>query len=229
MEENDFLRLTNTVYRVLDFFPDGDPLKYKAKEKALAIVEHLTLISATHGWVSLKKEMASAQVLDDIEVLKQYLSIGKNQGWLDNINFLIIIKEYDTIKNEIKPLRGVIGQNLVIGPPPPARLGSGVKANTVEGDKEIVDTKEPLANKNSQEVGGTPGVEQSSLRGKEYSQRQKKILQILATREKAQVSDLIKELPNITKRTVRRDLDDLLKRGKIVRAGEWNQVFYIIP
>lgn len=228
MEENDFIRLTNTVYRVLDFFPDGDPLKYKAKEKALAIVEHLTLISATNGWMSLKKEMAVAQVLNDIEVLKHYLSIGKNQGWLDNINFLIITKEYNTIENEIKPLGGVVGQNLIVESSPLARLGSGVKTGTVERDKEIVDTKKLLANKNNQEVGGAPVVEQNSLRGKEYSQRQKKILQILATREKAQVSDLIKELPNVTKRTVRRDLDDLLKRDKIVRVGEWNQVFYIL-
>ena len=35
-------------------------------------------------------------------------------------------------------------------------------------------------------------------------------------------------LPDITKRTIRRDLDELLESGKIVRVGEFNQVFYQI-
>jgi predicted HTH transcriptional regulator len=58
--------------------------------------------------------------------------------------------------------------------------------------------------------------------------RQRKILETLVRSQKAQVSDFIKILPNITKRTIRRDLDDLLKKGKVIRVGEWNQVFYKI-
>jgi DeoR/GlpR family transcriptional regulator of sugar metabolism len=40
--------------------------------------------------------------------------------------------------------------------------------------------------------------------------------------------DLQKVLPNITKRTIRRDLDELLETGKIIRMGEFNRVFYKI-
>ena len=58
--------------------------------------------------------------------------------------------------------------------------------------------------------------------------RQEKILKILSNKNNAQVSDIVKEIPNITKRTVRRDLDYLLKKGTIVRIGEWNNVFYRI-
>jgi len=43
--ENKFLKLTNTVYKVLEFFPESDPLKNRAKDKALAIMEHLILIN----------------------------------------------------------------------------------------------------------------------------------------------------------------------------------------
>ncbi|MBI2050007.1 MAG: DeoR/GlpR transcriptional regulator [Candidatus Staskawiczbacteria bacterium] len=60
------------------------------------------------------------------------------------------------------------------------------------------------------------------------SERQKKILQILNEKGKAQVSDFKNVLIDVTKRTIRRDLDELLKNGKIVRVGEWNQVFYQI-
>ena len=58
------------------------------------------------------------------------------------------------------------------------------------------------------------------------SERQKKIIEILRNKEKTQVWELQKVLPEVTKRTLRRDLDDLLQLKLISRQGEWNTVFY---
>jgi DeoR/GlpR family transcriptional regulator of sugar metabolism len=58
--------------------------------------------------------------------------------------------------------------------------------------------------------------------------RQQKIIEFLKQKEKAQVADLQQVLPDVTKRTIRRDLDELLVSGIIVRMGEFNQVFYQI-
>ncbi len=210
--ENDFLKITNATYRVLDFFPNDDPLKNKVKEKVLSILENLTLISSTHGWMSLKtcllagREKASAQLIDDIEILESYLKLGKEQGWIGGVNFLILIKEYKKIKEVINPPKGLIQKNLEIisnienNPKP--RFGS-IQSEALDGHGEV--------NQNNE---------------KDYSERQVNILNILASREKIQVADIIKEIPNITKRTIRRDLDNLLKRGEIIRIGEFNQVFY---
>lgn len=203
------VRITDAVYQILDFFPDGDPLKNKAKEKALAILENLTLISDSRGWVSLKKEKAAAELLDDTEILEAYLKLGKDRGWMDNMSFLILIKGYDKIKSGINPPKGIVRQNLEI-----------ISRPAQEPAKIIKETKREPSHPMSADVGHLKKGD------KKYSDRQKKILDILSKREKAQVSDLIKELPNITKRTVRRDLGDLLRGGKIIRVGEWNQVFY---
>ncbi len=46
-----------------------------------------------------QKGKAAIQVLKDIEVLKGYLALGKSQGWVDNLNLLILFKEYDKIKD----------------------------------------------------------------------------------------------------------------------------------
>lgn len=62
----------------------------------------------------------------------------------------------------------------------------------------------------------------------ELSLRQEKILDLLKIKGKAQVWELQKLLPEVTKRTLRRDLDDLLRRNLIDRAGEWNAIFYTI-
>lgn len=180
--ENNVVKITNAVYKVLDFLPDSDPLKNKAKEKALAILENMTLIEKAQDLLLLPKENIAFQLSCDIEILEQYLAIGKSQGWIDTVNFLIITKEYGNIKSKI-------------------------------------------ARRPTSDTSDVPDVGRPEIPGK-TSTRQEKILRVLAAKEKAQVSDFIKELPNITKRTVRRDLDDLLKKGKITRVGEWNQVFY---
>ena len=253
---NDGVKITNATYKLLDFFPDSDPLKNKAKEKALAVLEGLTLVFGADGWVSLKKEKAAAQLLDDIEILESYLKLGKRQGWMDNINVLILIKEYDNIKSQIQQPKGLIGsrlqdpdkvedsrqsrnnrgssvesgQNLeIISSPLSIAHQNDLEANKIEieyyattvyGDKEpVFSEKKPITTETSIE-------KRNPLQVKSFSERQKKILEILKNREKAQVSDIIKEIPNVTKRTLRRDLDDLLKKNTIIRVGEWNQVFY---
>lgn len=218
------VKITNAVYKLLDFFPDSDPLKNKAKEKALAALEGLTLISGAKDWVSLKnyfsenKEKIIMQVLGDIDVLENYLEIGKSQGWLDSINFLIIIKEYQKLKSEIGHLRN--NKNL--------EIFSHIK---LEAENKIL--KQSLPSEKSFTIKEISHTEQNLTKGASNSvssgkktERQKKILQILNSREKIQVADIIKEIPNVTKRTLRRDLDDLLKTNTIVRVGKWNQVFY---
>lgn len=178
---SDGIQLTSAVYRLLDFFPEGEPLKNRAKDKALAITENLA------------KNNASTQLLEDIEVLLNYLKLAKSFGWLDSINFLIISKEYEKIRDQI---------NLVRNKSPEA-------------------TAPPLA-------GISNKVNQPKVPEFSISNRQKKILQILSEKGQAQVSDFKTVLNDVTKRTIRRDLDELLKNKEIIRVGEWNQVFYQI-
>ena len=200
-----FLRVVTVAYKLSGYFPEGDPLKTKAKEIILKILENLSLVSDADGWVSLQKERASGEILDNIELLENYFKIAKYQNWIDSVNFLIIIKELDSIKSYIQPPKGSVKQVLEIA------------AKTPELPKAPKEKKLSLDSK-----------ETSTVLSKDLSIRQKKIIEILNQRKKVQVSDIIKEIPDITKRTIRRDLDDLLKKGRILRIGEWNQVFYEI-
>lgn len=58
--------------------------------------------------------------------------------------------------------------------------------------------------------------------------RESKIVSVLKRDQRAQVNDLKAHFPDISKRTLRRDIDSLLKKGLIVRNGEWNDVFYTL-
>ncbi len=66
------------------------------------------------------------------------------------------------------------------------------------------------------------------LQKPKISLRQKKILEFLKTRERTQVWELQELFPGISKRTLRRDLENLLNQGIIERIGKWNETFYRI-
>lgn len=152
------VKLTSAVYNLLEFFPESDPLKSRAKDKALAIM--------------------ADQNYEDIDILLGYLEIAKNQGWLNSVNYLIVANEYEKLR--------------------------------IQFDSSVISAKTDIQ------------------RGNDMSERQSKILEFLGKNEKAQVMNLQMVLPDITKRTIRRDLDELLEAGKITRLGEFNHVFYQI-
>ncbi len=58
------------------------------------------------------------------------------------------------------------------------------------------------------------------------SERQEKILEILKEKGKIQVGQIKEFFPNVSKRTLRRDFQSLLKKGIIERVGEKNKTFY---
>ena len=64
------------------------------------------------------------------------------------------------------------------------------------------------------------------LKKKKLNIRQEKILDILKTKEMIQVWEVNKILPDVSKRTLRRDFEQLLKEGSVERIGEKNQTYY---
>ncbi len=206
------IKLTNAVYRLLEFFPE-DPLKLKTKERALSIMENLAVVFTGEGWVSIgeflnqKRERAKLQVLEDIEVLQNYFKTAKSAGWLNSMNFLIISEGYEKLKKQI-------GRPIVLEEPKPMPKGL------------IKQDLPPLLGSPKPDRAKVAGQSPPPPRFGGALARQNKILEFLQQNEKAQVMDLIKIMPDVTKRTIRRDLDELLRVGKIVRTGQFNQVVY---
>ncbi len=221
MEDN-FVKITNATYQILDFLPENDPLKNRSKEKVLAILENLTVLFGISEKVLAKSvegellqgynvviQKTSYQVLDDINILENYLLVAKHQRWIDATNGLIISGQYQQIKNRV----------LEFLPPKPPLSVTPLLEQQVEKPRHFTVSQTSLA----------PVLNQELASHSKALERQAKILDILSKCPQAQVMDFIKELPDITKRTIRRDLNDLLVEGKVIRVGEWNQVFYKLP
>ena len=170
MDRNYLIKLSLAVYKVTQVFPSKEPLKFLIREKANQILADFILKSKVKN------------IQENIDVINGYFEIAEKQNWVDELNFLVLKREYAKIKEGLK------------------------------GKKVISSPKDP-------KPANPHGI---------LSERCQKILEILRQKEKAQVWEFKKIFPEVTKRTLRRDFEFLLKQGLINRAGENNNIYYKI-
>lgn len=100
----------------------------------------------------------------------------------------------------------------------------------VKGDlKKLPETKSHSETEPSKDLLATPENRPKVILGGQISLRQEKILEILKEKEKLQVKDLKDIFPQVSKRTFRRDFEQLTKKGLVIRIGEKNNTFYQLP
>ncbi len=95
--------------------------------------------------------------------------------------------------------------------------------------KDILEIKNQYCKiKESLKVSEVQGKERSPAPKNVLKERQTKILEILKKKGKAQVQEFKKHFPYTSRRTLRRDLRDLLNQGRVERIGERSDTFYRI-
>lgn len=72
------------------------------------------------------------------------------------------------------------------------------------------------------------GRQEEKIIKKDLTSREKKILDILKQKEKVQVGDIKEIMKDVSKRTLRRDFDDLLKQNLVERVGQSNETYYVL-
>ncbi len=92
-------------------------------------------------------------------------------------------------------------------------LSEKEKSDYFESQQEKQDAKEYALVDFGRAIGG-------------IEERQKKILEVLKEKGRAQVWELTTVFPEVTKRTLRRDFEQMLSQGLIERIGERNNTFY---
>lgn len=217
MNKSHFINLTLSVYRVTDLFPEKEPLCFLVRKKILDILRDLVLadhylndsllnnkqapLETRHLMGQAPLEMGSLtgralikpleRVLKNVAVLGVYFNIAEKQNWVKPENFLVLKAEYGAIEKDIKRLRQ---EKIAEG-----AMQAGAKGQGSQKSRARISS--PTA---------TVGLKN----------RQQRILQLLKELGNAQVQDLKKALPQVTKRTLRRDMDFLLKRGLVARLGD---------
>ena len=92
--------------------------------------------------------------------------------------------------------------------------------------KDYDNLREAIKNQKPEKEETEVGIREVSARY--FADRQERILTILKEKGRAQVWEIKEVFPKVSKRTLRRDFESLLRQGAVERIGERNNTFYQI-
>jgi len=195
------IQLTNNLYRLTLLFPKKEPLRYKMRELANDILATLLLNQDEN----ISRPLQSRYIAN-INVTKQDLVtlLEVIDGFFEvakSQNWVPVV-EILRIQEEYSRMK--------------AEIKKISKKPVVEREREV----------EAVEVKPRQPQPRFVLGKVSFNERQEKILSFLKENGRAQVWELKKIFPEVTKRTLRRDFEFLLKQGKIERIGERNETFY---
>lgn len=196
--KNYLLKLTLAVYRVTDKFPEKEPLKYSIREVAGRI---FTFAVTSNG--------CNRQNLEcDLELLKSYFLIAKTQNWVSERNFLVLEREYDKIAEAFSV------STIASGPQKSKKREKGIAEDLLE------------LNSNRSKPGRVKRNLQNTIL-LSPPERKQKIANIIKERERIAFAELVASFPEISRRTLIRDLQNLLKEETIKKQGNGRGVIYM--
>jgi len=191
----------------------------------------------------------------ELEILKSYFNIAKWQNWVSYFDILEIEGEYDKLNQTLSYFESEYGfkqksllESKSKQPKQEDNYQKEQKISVEEQEQqiiaknlisinEIIKNKKNLlvsnnlkTNANQEESGYKKDINNiNQTDGKSnLSPRKKKILEILQEKEQVQVWEINKIMPDVSKRTLRRDFAELLAQGLVQRIGEKNNTFYKI-
>ncbi len=151
------------------------------------------------GFGSSPKQTNGNAAILKLELLDGFFEVAKAQDWVSPNEVLKLQQEYSKLRETLKKSEiPESSQKSVV---------SLIPVNLPRG--EIVIGPAQLA--------GTTGVVES---------RQQEILNFLREKGRAQVWEVKQIFPELSKRTLRRDFEQLLNKKTIERIGERNNTFY---
>lgn len=217
------IRLTFAAHRVANAL-GNDALAKLLKECANAVLADFVLLT-DNGIVSPSQKRGIAErVLLQVEKMEYLFWGAKGIGTVSADNFVVLERDYQMLREFCASVPTVAE---------PAQASyleqrKEEKAGSPAPQRKRENQNPRFSSDGSHGFNENVSTALSTSTSTALSTRQNKILEILRTKEKAQVWELQKVLPEVTKRTLRRDLDDLLEKKRIERHGEWNAVFYRI-
>ncbi len=244
MDKNSLIQLTNNLYRLTLLFPKKEPLRYKMREVADDILADLIKQVAEVRPPQLKNKITEDEPLSDLEVLDGFFEVAKEQNWVSPEEILKLQENYSKLGEEDKssslPLTAArvkdelktetdLEMTLTLPLDKSKNVCSSSSFVSLGQDKEAKDEFIMLPLKEDKSSSHPFAAAREAEENFSISERQEKILAFLKEQGRAQVWQIKQVLPEVTKRTLRRDFESLLKKRLVERTGERNNTFYQVP
>ncbi len=242
MTKENLVLLTVRLYNLTLLLPKKEPLRCRAREAADDILA---------SFVGGKKESNGFSLKESLDIMDSYLQVAISQNWVAVSDILEIQQEYAKINRDLGSLEDVSRANqagdIKVKEEVSINPKEQIKEKAPAGEERPVEGRIPFSIQvvrpaplmapieqpaqvfiEAKESEAADDEEEDDLGVLTESQikRQRSIIEFLKEKGQAQVWEIQKIFPNISKRTIRRDFQSLLKQGLIERVGERNKTYY---
>lgn len=99
MNKEDFVYLTNNLYRLTLLFPKKEPLRYKIRELGNEILADSILI--LNGGLHKSKNLLP-EIENNLQIINSFFEVAKDQNWVSPVNILAIQEQYAKLCEEFQ-------------------------------------------------------------------------------------------------------------------------------
>lgn len=188
MTKEYFVKLTVALYKVTNLFPENEPLRYQIRQKSLEILSSL---------IGENPQITTSHIQElsrNIEILCRYFEIAQAQNWVDKKNLEILAREYRKIQEDFLEREKIHSETSSHS------QKNREKTPSIFKKKRIQKTSQGSKNKKT-----TP------------TERKIKILELLKHKNTLTLSEIKNLFFQVSQRTIRRDMEDLIKKGLVAR------------
>lgn len=210
---NRIFDVTLALYRVTDFFPKDEPLRFKLRDEANRVFQSMIEYEyrMTH---SFDPEV----VIVRLSLFKSMLQLARSLQFVKSANLMVLEREYDALLSfftqEARAWEGRRENAFV--PESFAETQSGEVAKNRElPSADVIPDK--LANKKKLPIP------ESAL-----GERQKKIIEFIRRAGHARANDTHALFPHVSAKTIQRILQDLVESDFLKKEGDKRWTFYSI-
>lgn len=225
-------RLASAVYLVTEYVSDNDPLKWKLRKLALEILS-LSLSTADHGesGEDLLSSLGGSRLSHKITEILSLVEVALASGSVSQMNFTLLKKEYTKflslagkladqnqwegylLNRESDQVASLSG-GLVRTHPGSFSADSGEQVGRNLSYKNLSDNK-PVSDRNDY-VRKTESKRQIS----KTDNRQEVIISFLRHQDWMSIKDISRAIPEVSTKTIQRELTDMVDQGILKKKGE---------
>lgn len=244
-------KICTALYMVSDLLEDKEPIKFGIKDSSIKMLTNVCNIVFSKNLYS-DANIAGMSILE----ARSLLNLIYRSGNMSEMNYGVIVQEIDNILDllsEIKEANSINSTDSEIPLVDPGFFAvDPVRQETIDQDqiikerldniKDIYKGHKGQANRNvlynnyskfssrtsdnSQMLGTSISTTKRQL-NKGNSDRREKIVTLIKKNKKVSIKDIAAEIPDISEKTLQRELLSMVKEGLVKKEGErrWSQYY----
>ncbi|MEN9582162.1 MAG: hypothetical protein RL641_116 [Candidatus Parcubacteria bacterium] len=227
--------ITTALYLVSNILPSDEPLQKEIRKAGLALLSVANDIAGTRGE---NYDRRSNEINNIIKKIIAYLEVGVTLFLVSEMNFRILRLELMALGGSYESRRGgLIDIESILRNEPVEKTEKPLR--TVHNDapsdkghiKDIQDKghEQLVINVLNKSIAPTFGTK-NFIKDKSttFDDRKTKIIKALVGKESSTIAEVKAEFPDVSFKTIQRDLQSLIDEGKIERVGERRWSMYKI-